>query len=299
MRILIALAAAAAAAWGLTVVIDPPPGQRFEDSVVEGESFPLAIRSAGCEFRLERPPTRIVSVFLSADEIILNLVPPDRLAAVTRWSATPGSSNVAHLAAKVKGRVVNAADVEHLLSFEPDLVVVGYYTRPAATRLLLQTRVPVLCLREPESIDDIVAHTRLLGRVLGETDRAEEIASRIEEEAGERRPGPVRVYYWIPTGYTLGQRSLVTDLIERSGGINVVQVQHHARAGPEQIMAADPDVLLIQAWSPEEKVGPPEALRSLRCVREGRVAPLLSKRVLTSSPEILEGLADVRKALSR
>jgi iron complex transport system substrate-binding protein len=294
IRIAMALGALAAAVWGVAVAVDPPPGPDFPEARLEGGSFPLTLRAGGREFEIARPPRRVVSLNLSADEILLTLAPLERVVAVTRHAATPGASNVSDLAARIKGRVINAADVESILAFRPDLVLAGYYNRPEGTLLLVRTGVPVVCLREPESIDDIASNTRLLGRILGENERAEAAASRLEAEAGPRIPGSRRALWWNPAGFALGRRSLAADLIERSGGRNLVNSDFHSTFTFEQVLAADPDVLIVETWGGAELSLPTE-LKSLR----DRARAVDARKVLTSAPDILEGLRQVREALAK
>ena len=40
------------------------------------------------------PPRRVASLNLSADEVLVEILPAERLVAVTRWADEPGSSNV-------------------------------------------------------------------------------------------------------------------------------------------------------------------------------------------------------------
>lgn len=291
IRFALALGTIAATAWGAAMVLDPPPGIEFPEVSLEGSSFPLRLRAGGAEFEIVRPPCRVVSLNLASDEIVLTLVPPERVAAVTRHVS---ASKVSNLAAHVQGRVVNAADVESILAFRPDLVVAGYYNRPEGTLLLVRTGVPVVCLREPESIEDIARNTRLLGRLLGEPQRAEAIASKLEAEAGARKPGPRRVLWWNPAGYALGRRTLAGDLIERCGGTNVLRAEFHARFTFEEVLAANPDILLVETWGGGELLLPPE-LKTLR----GRARAIDGRNADTSTPAILEGLRQVREALSR
>lgn len=291
IRFALALGAFIAAAWGVAVALDPPPGPEFPETSLEGMSFPLMLRAGGRQFEVAHPPRRVVSLNLSSDEIVLTLISPARVVAVTRHAAT---SNVSDLAAHVEGKVVNAADVESILAFRPDLVITGYYNRPEGTLLLVRTGVPVVCLREPESIDDIARNTRLLGRLLGEPERAEAIAARLEAEAGPRVPGERRTLWWNPAGYALGRRSLAGDLIERSGGRNILRAEFHATFTFEQVLAADPEVLLVESWGGAELALPP-VLERLRV----RARAIDGRKVDTATPVVLEGLRQVREALAK
>ena len=53
----------------------------------------------------EHKPQRIVSLGLSADEVLLDMVEPDRIAALTYLADDAGISPAADKAVRVKGRV--------------------------------------------------------------------------------------------------------------------------------------------------------------------------------------------------
>ena len=73
------------------------------------------------------PPGRVASLNLTSDELLVEMLPPDRLVAVTRWADDQGMSNVAGLVPATAVRLPRA-DLERLIALRPDLVVVSEYT---------------------------------------------------------------------------------------------------------------------------------------------------------------------------
>src|SRR5438067_3348422 len=76
-------------------------------------------------------PTRIVSMNLCTDELVLRLADRKNIASVT-WLARGGSSNVSELAAQVP---INHGLAEEIIPLDPDLVIAGVYTTRAAVAL--------------------------------------------------------------------------------------------------------------------------------------------------------------------
>ena len=71
--------------------------------------FPLSVTDdAGVPLTLASPPSRIVSLTLPTDEILLSLVESGRLAAITTLSRDPAVSSAAEQAARVPRRVTLA-----------------------------------------------------------------------------------------------------------------------------------------------------------------------------------------------
>ena len=80
-------------------------------------------------------PLRVASLNLTADELLVEMLPPERLVAVTRWADDADMSNVAGRVPAVAVRLPRA-DLERLVALRPDLVVVSEYTDADFLRLL-------------------------------------------------------------------------------------------------------------------------------------------------------------------
>ncbi|HEY8233390.1 MAG TPA: hypothetical protein VIJ10_12070, partial [Vicinamibacteria bacterium] len=60
-------------------------------------------------------PQRVASINLSADEVLVEILPPQRLVSVTRWADAEGTSNVVGRVPKNVHRFVKA-DMEQLVA---------------------------------------------------------------------------------------------------------------------------------------------------------------------------------------
>src|SRR3546814_14778793 len=93
--------------------------------------LPLLLVLAGCE--RPAPATRggIVSTNPCADQILVSLVEPERIAAISHYSQDPAATS---LPPEVARRYrVTAGTAEEVIELRPALVVTGTFT-PAATR---------------------------------------------------------------------------------------------------------------------------------------------------------------------
>ena len=79
------------------------------------------------------PPTRVVSINLCSDQLLLMLARPGQIASVSRLALEPNSSYMASEAARYP---VNDAKLEQLLLLEPDLILAEGFTSPSFVRLL-------------------------------------------------------------------------------------------------------------------------------------------------------------------
>src|SRR5262245_8763154 len=79
-------------------------------------------------------PGRLAAASLATDEMLLALLPPERLTAVSTFADDPAASNVVALARRVRHHV--RGDAEQILALEPDVVFGSPYSRPDAAMLL-------------------------------------------------------------------------------------------------------------------------------------------------------------------
>src|ERR1700722_1931358 len=119
MRALVGILAAgsvlASAAWTAAVPAPPVAEGSLRASTVSAGAFPKTIVDPlGVRSSLRAPPQRIVSIELSGDELLLELVKPERLVGVTAYVDDPSTSLSAPLAPASAARV-SEEDPEALL----------------------------------------------------------------------------------------------------------------------------------------------------------------------------------------
>ncbi|MFO0278051.1 MAG: transposase, partial [Planctomycetota bacterium] len=133
---------------------------------------------AAADWRPANAPQRIVAASLLATEVLLEILPRERLAGVHVLAADPRFSLVA---GDVQGLPLVGADAEQLLAVRPDLVLCDAYTRPETLALLSSADVPVVVTADPASFDDIAANVQRIGRVVHREAEAAAMVLRMHE----------------------------------------------------------------------------------------------------------------------
>lgn len=286
------------------------PAISFEDICDVQAGFPRrVIDDLGREVELDTPPQRIASVSLATDEMLFDLVGPERILGVTHFASDAAISNIAdHLGGIEHTDLVGNPEV--LISLDADLVILSTYNNPAALDQLLDADVPIFVLDGFKSLGDIRANLRTLGRVTGEEERAEELIATMDEELLAVQQAvaeyePVRVLYYEPGGITYGPGSTVDELITLAGGINVIaeaDLGPYPLINPEFIITADPDVILLGGWfskedDPVDWISHDPVLRTLRAVQSGRVYPVSDAHLTTVSHYVVRGVEEIAAML--
>lgn len=214
----------------------------------------IAVALAGCSpASAPRPadgaPT-VVSLNPCSDAILAELLPSQRLLAVSHYSHDPAGTSM-DLALARTFRATGGT-VEEVLALDPDIVVGSAFMPPATRAGLEDLGIEVVTLGIASSVAESEAQVRELARVVGEPERGEALArrmaqavDRLEQLRPATRPATV---LWQPGGIVPGEATLVGELMHRAG-----LASHSAARGLhqadylalEQVLADPPDLLLV------------------------------------------------------
>jgi len=199
-------------------------------------------------------PERIVSLNLCLDQLLIELVDPERIASVSFVAADPNFSAKAEAAARFP---LNHGLAEEILPLEPDLVLAGAMSGQPTAQLLDRLGHEVVELPLAVGLDDIAAHVRRVAEAVGAVARGEELIEAFEAELDRLAPPPEAprplAAVYVANGYTHGPGTLVHALVEAAGLDNLAArlgLDGIASLPLETLLMSDPDLLVIGA-SPE------------------------------------------------
>lgn len=249
-------------------------------AAAEEPAFPRTVTDGlGHVIRLERPPQRIFSATLATDNILLELVDPQRVVGVTRYAADPDVSYVADRLAPHMVRI-DQLNAEVILTQRPDIVLVASWSDQDAVRQLRNLGLTVYTFTAFETVEDALENILRVGEITGEDERARRLVEQFREEsraiaaaiAGRPRPA---VLSWSAWGSTTGSQTSMHDIIEMAGGINLAA--SHGIVGwkdidRETIIAMNPEVIITDSGeSFVRAILNDPALAGVSAVRSGRV----------------------------
>jgi iron complex transport system substrate-binding protein len=193
------------------------------------------------------PPSRIMSLNLCADQLLLALLPPERIVSLTWLSRSEGDPALLPLALRIP---VNHGTAEEVLAARPDLVVAGRYTTSATRAMLRRVGVPVLEIDPASDWEGIRTVTRTVAAAVGAQARAEELLATMDAELAQLRArrvdAPLRVIGWGGSGDDVpGRDTLFNAILEAAGAVNIAAQDVGVRSYDlEQVLRADADVLM-------------------------------------------------------
>ena len=197
-------------------------------------------------------------------------------------------------------------NLDLLLAARPDAVIASVPYRMESLAAILKSGLPVLALA-PHSLADVYADTRLIASIAHAD--PEPLIARMQRTIAETQkrtahvaPDQKPLVYCEEWGKPLiHSQPWVAELVEAAGGRFLGTPG--AQTTPEEVAAADPDLLLF-AWCgagdrvPLARVIAQRSWHSLRAVRSARVHSIPDQFLNTPAlPSLLDGIACLAAAI--
>ncbi len=143
-----------------------------------------------------------------------------------------------------------SSETNEIVALKPDLVIASVPYRQESLASILRGGVPVLALA-PHCLNDIYGDIRLIGRVVNEPARANEVVTEMQDAIGKvtrlaASSTSKPLVYCEEWGKPLiHSQRWVRELVEAAGGVFLGEAGRVTDA--ETIAAADPEVIAL-AW---------------------------------------------------
>lgn len=225
------------------------------DTVLDAPSGTMLVDAAGDTLPLDAPPERIVALVPSVTRIIAELGEGERLVGRTRYDTATAFADLPSVGAGM------GPDYEALVALRADLVV--YFVGASDPETPAQLRR--LGLRgfgvRPDDLDDVLELYATFGRILGQANRAAELARGLEATLDSVRvavsthvgPAPLGVAYLLDGDppWAAGPESYIGQLVDLAGGTLRPEgiPPLYSPVSPEALIAADVDVILLSGDS--------------------------------------------------
>ncbi len=254
-------------------------------------------------------PRRIVSLNLCVDQILIDLVTPDRIAALSQLASDPEISNVSERARRLP---VTGSDAETVLGRDPDLVLAGTFSNAATLALLERVGRRVVRIALASDLDEIRVSVRQIAMAVGEPERGAALIASfdarladlvVHEQSGERDlpERPTALMYQI-NGLASGPGTLDDAVLRAAGFRNLARELHLGAGGRlslEALVATPPDLLVLTAPSGQHRTVVADNLRhpALAKLRRDHASIEMAWRTfLCGTPAVTEAIAELVKA---
>ncbi len=197
--------------------------RRWEVRALAALAILAAILASPARAQAPAKPQRIVSLNVCVDQLLLLMVEPRRIAALTAFASDRDWSNMPR---EARGFRTTHGRAEEVMPLMPDLVIGGEYSAPDTIALLRRVGQRVEVMRLANSIDGVRAGMRWVGDIVGEPEKAAALVADLDRRlaaiaaAVPAGPRPVLAFY-NTSGYTAEPGTLADDVIRAAGFENL------------------------------------------------------------------------------
>ena len=257
-------------------------------------------------------PERIIGASIGHDEVILALVPVERLVAVGSFSKDATYSNVYQL---IQGKPEITRDPETIIAQDPDVLVTSPFFAADGIEALSRVGIPVVQTELQHDAEARINNILLTGYILGEEERALEFAAEVRERyeslvtvtaAAEPKPRVLALTQYSDNLWTAGGNSTEGGAIVAAGGINAAEeagIDGNQITSLEGIIAMDPEAIIIpqpvEFGAEEFKTSllSNEALANVPAILNNQIHVVESKHYTTLSYWNIRGAEDLARML--
>jgi len=239
-------------------------------------------------------PHRIVSLIPSLTEDLFAIGAGPMVVGVSAYTDYPPEAKRLPIVASFA-----SVDAERVVRLRPD-VVVGIEAQHALAEDVRRAGIRTVLLRD-DGFEDIFRDIEELGLLTGRVDAAHALTDRLRARTTALMRSVPRdkripsVFVVLGTGpiYTVGDASYIGKLITLAGGTNAAAIHDaYGAYSAEALVAAQPDVLVVDPAVQVQSVLDRPPWNALRAVREHRIAVLPDAAILERpGPRYNEGLS--------
>jgi iron complex transport system substrate-binding protein len=246
-------------------------------------------------------PVRIVSLNPCLDAILVELVPTQRIAAISHYSRDPLRSPISSLARTLP---ITYETAEEIVALRPDLVLTSGHSAIPTRNALRRVGIRYELFDVAFSVADSLAQIRRIAALVGNPPAGEALATKIERAIAAARlpdaaPRLTAVVYETG-GLTAGANTVTNELMQIVGLDNLAaryDIRTHQPLPLELIVATPPDLLLVgevpaAAGTQAAQIVRHRALRKLSSARRDFPARFM----YCSGPTIVEEVAALAAA---
>lgn len=286
-------------AIGIALLAPGVPEQAFADTRGLKD-----FRGKGVEQAIE--PKRITALMPSLAEIVVELGAGEKLVGVSDYTKLPES-----LAAKApKLGPYNNISAEAVYSTHPDLVLASMDGNDAKLVGILEKLGLKVVTVNTQSLSDIVRSIDVIGAAIGRAahPKIKSFKAEVTAEKASKFPNQKRKRVFVQIGWeplvSVSKATFIDDLVNLAGGKNVFEsaAMKYPRPNPEEVIAADPDVIVICKLT--ETGDETERARAfwlrftnMKAARNNKIAVIPGDWLTKPGFSLLSGLRELKRVL--
>lgn len=264
-------------------------------------SFHKVVDAEGNKIQLKQKPKKIVSLIPSNTEILFALGLGKEVKGVTAYDDYPKAAQ------KITKVVSTEVDTEKIIAMKPDLVL-GHESslnfQKDAYKQLEEAKIPLFVVKDAQTLQSAEKTIEQIGQLTGTTDKAKAVVQRMEKQkaslqtkAAKQKKQPT---VWLEISndlYTAGDNTFMNEMLDLAGGKNIVTKKGYPKYNEEQVIKADPDVIITTYPNAKQEIAKRKAWKNIRAVKDGRIYSLDADELSRPGPRLIDGAEEIYQAI--
>ena len=283
-----------------------------KNAVVPKEGQYQVTDSRGKVISLYNPPSRIVSLTLCSDEILLELVSKDRIVAFTNLSKDVGISNIVEESKDIFK--LHNQNAETIISLKPDIIIAADWHSQDLIKTLEELGLNVYVYKTPDTIEEVKDLIINLSQTVNSMDKGKKIVRDMElklnncQDKVKNIPQEKRkiIVALSPMGCYGGAGSMLDDIYKNSfviNGVSLLGIDKNGYLSKEQLVTINPDIIMVSTWAYEndsynnleEEILNDSALKTVNAVKNKDLIKVDSKYTYSTSQYVVFAVENIIK----
>ena len=273
-------------------------------------SFTAIVNAKGVQ---AKKYNHIVSLTLSGDEMLLGLVPENRIAGLS--GKINQDKEISNIVDKAKKFPKVEGNEEVLMSLEPDLIIVADWLSKRITDIGAITGAKVYFYKTPNSYEEQKKLIRDLANLVEEKENGEKLIKNMDDRlkalqnkiAKNYKGAKPRILMYTSFGTTSGKNTTFDDMVKLINGVNVVAeagIDGFKDISKEKVIELNPDIIIVPIAKKYDNVNKISKLffedpsfRNVKAIKNKKVYFIQYKDITPTSQYMINSIEELAKVV--
>ena len=256
---------------------------------------------------------RIVSLTLSGDEMLLGLVPENRIAGLS--GKINEDKEISNIVDKAKKFPKVEGNEEVLMSLEPDLIIVADWLSKRITDIGAITGAKVYFYKTPNSYEEQKKLIRDLANLVEEKENGEKLIKNMDDRlkalqnkiTKNYKGAKPRILMYTSFGTTSGKNTTFNDMVKLINGVNVVAeagIDGFKDISKEKIIELNPDIIIVPIAKKYDNINKISKLffedpsfKNVKAIKNKKVYFIQYKDITPTSQYMINSIEELAKVV--
>ena len=273
-------------------------------------SFTAIVNAKGVQ---AKKYNHIVSLTLSGDEMLLGLVPENRIAGLS--GKINEDKEISNIVDKAKKFPKVEGNEEVLMSLEPDLIIVADWLSKRITDIGAITGAKVYFYKTPNSYEEQKKLIRDLANLVEEKENGEKLIKNMDDRlkalqnkiTKNYKGAKPRILMYTSFGTTSGKNTTFSDMVKLINGVNVVAeagIDGFKDISKEKVIELNPDIIIVPIAKKYDNVNKISKLffedpsfKNVKAIKNKKVYFIQYKDISPTSQYMINSIEELAKVV--